>query len=437
MGNPGNPLENAVFTLERISSGDGSESGDGTGGADGGDNVGEAGGDDGTSGTGESLKKTFTSDENGLVAVAYLQSGVEYRLTEVASPKAHQSLIEPLTIKVEGSGANNDYTVYVNGDTGNHAQGYYTVNQVFNPTVTDMPTITVKNKPYRFQAVKVDAVTNAQIAGAKFDLYRQRYDSSTGNPIPDYSPMNGFTDLVTNNEGVIPHINVDDLNPGSYYLRETEAPSGYLSLSGDVHFTIGAKGAITVEADTSGDMAVASQKEASDGATVFTLTIKDNPKKTLRILKKAQDDAVGELKGAEFALYAANQVENGKPKEGAEPVASGTTDEQGLLDFERLDSGVYYLFETKAPDGYNLINEPVVITVTSKAITAKQGNDNLIATKVKTKPIEVWQITLYNTPGSELPETGGTGTGVFYLIGALLMAGAGIALFRLRFRSSE
>ena len=50
-----------------------------------------------------------------------------------------------------------------------------------------------------------------------------------------------------------------------------------------------------------------------------------------------------------------------------------TTDANDAAKFQGLDSGTYYLHETEAPAGYNLLKEDVTVT-----ITAKYGDDGQI-----------------------------------------------------------
>lgn len=85
-----------------------------------------------------------------------------------------------------------------------------------------------------------------------------------------------------------------------------------------------------------------------------------------------------------------------------EPVTM-TTDNNGYALSPELDYGLYFLVETKAPAGYHLPEEPtaVFVTATSKLLE----NSVYVA----------------NTPGVELPETGGIGTTVFTVMGTLLI----------------
>lgn len=111
-----------------------------------------------------------------------------------------------------------------------------------------------------------------------------------------------------------------------------------------------------------------------------------------------------------------------------------TTDASGAAKFQGLDTGTYYLHETEAPAGYNLLKNDVTVTITATygadgQITSSSATSTNNGQYQQTQPIE-------NKSGSLLPETGGMGTTIFYIIGALLVLGAGITLV-VRRRSSD
>lgn len=101
------------------------------------------------------------------------------------------------------------------------------------------------------------------------------------------------------------------------------------------------------------------------------------------------------LKGAEFDL---------RYKDGS-VYKSGTTNEDGKIDFGEVDYGLYDLVETKAPEGYSKLRNAieVEVNVDSDEQTIKVDN--------------------YKS-GWELPKTGGIGTLLFTIGGLLLMSGA-------------
>ena len=102
--------------------------------------------------------------------------------------------------------------------------------------------------------------------------------------------------------------------------------------------------------------------------------------------------------------------------------------EDGMININGLKSGTYYLKETKAPDGYNLLKTPIKIIVTGDAATGKpviKVDTNGTATVVK-------KVEVQNNKGSLLPSTGGMGTTLIYVVGSILVLASGIVLFSKR-----
>lgn len=127
------------------------------------------------------------------------------------------------------------------------------------------------------------------------------------------------------------------------------------------------------------------------------------------------------------------------------------TDKDGLIKVAGLDDGTYYLEETKAPEGYNKLTGLVEVVITaatanSQAWTSDDPKDALINLGVKTKNPgakdyvdgivdnnkDIGKIKIANNIGSTLPSTGGIGTTIFYVVGAILMVGAAVLLITKR-----
>lgn len=124
---------------------------------------------------------------------------------------------------------------------------------------------------------------------------------------------------------------------------------------------------------------------------------------SVTVIKVDAEDEITRLSGATFELYDADD----------HFVGSKTTDENGLLVFEALEGGDYYLVETKAPTGYRLLTGRITLSI---------GQDDWHVTKTVKNTKTDW----------EIPKTGGIGTLGFYGLGILLMAVALWYLFKKR-----
>ena len=156
------------------------------------------------------------------------------------------------------------------------------------------------------------------------------------------------------------------------------------------------------------------------------------------------------LAGAEFELYKANTDENNKvkiirdadgtyrqatPEEakvGGFESAVITSGTDGYAHVKGLEAGIYYLRETKAPEGYNKLTGDIKITITavydetsgklkSYSVTYKYGDAGEIKGEDITAGENHPEVPVENKAGAQLPSTGSKG--------ALMVTLAGIVLF--------
>lgn len=109
---------------------------------------------------------------------------------------------------------------------------------------------------------------------------------------------------------------------------------------------------------------------------------------------------------------------------------TATVGADGILRFEGLSAGTYTITEIKAPDGYNLLANPITVTI---AWTAPSGTST-DCTWTVTSPADaavkdgIVTLTIENKAGAELPSTGGMGTTIFYVLGSVLVLAAVVLL---------
>ena len=135
------------------------------------------------------------------------------------------------------------------------------------------------------------------------------------------------------------------------------------------------------------------------------------------------------LAGVGFKLYKNGTAENGGTDKKLYYVKNPDTDavtwtehvdqatqvmtsDTGEANFTGLANGTYYLEETKTPAGYNPLTDVKTIK-----INGSEDGTGLTET-----------VRVENKTGAVLPSTGGMGTTVFYVLGAVLVVGAGVLL---------
>ena len=115
--------------------------------------------------------------------------------------------------------------------------------------------------------------------------------------------------------------------------------------------------------------------------------------------------------------------------ETSETVASGdvtaTVDADGYIVFSGLGDGTYTITETAAPDGYVKVDTPITFEVTSTATLT--GVTWKVDGTTATDSTIIKEFTFKNPKKSNLPETGGIGTTIFYVAGSILVL-SGVAL---------
>ncbi len=221
----------------------------------------------------------YTTDKDGFINVPTLEPGY-YAVSEMKAPDGYLLDETPKTVEVKTN----------------------------TPTV-----VTFVNKPLvALQIKKVDAQTNAPLAGAVFKVTKHN-----GELIGEYkTETDGF-------------INVSTLQPGYYTISEMKAPEGYILDETPK----------TVEIKTN---------------TPTLVTFTNKPLSGLKIIKL--DSVTREpLKGVEFTIAKMN----------GEKVGSYKTDATGMIAVTNLEDGYYTVTETKGLEGYISDKEPKTVEIKS------------------------------------------------------------------------
>ena len=235
------------------------------------------------------------------------------------------------------------------GSLGSLPYGEYTVIETKAPDgyelSLDLVVVEVNSK-----AVVYKTITNTKILG-KINILK--VDSADEN-----IKLPGAVFEVKDSEGtVVDTITTDEngvgtskeLPYGSYTVAEVSAPSGY-ELSGESK---------NVTIDSNGE--------------IIELTFKNSKLLgSIAIEKVDSEDSEIKLKGAEFKVLNSD----------GEEVGNIVTGEDGKGSLGSLPYGEYTVIETKAPDGYELSLDLVVVEVNSKAVVYKTITNTKILGKI-------------------------------------------------------
>lgn len=120
-----------------------------------------------------------------------------------------------------------------------------------------------------------------------------------------------------------------------------------------------------------------------------------------------------------------------KGKDQTETDVVGKVQEDGTVTFRGLGAGKYTLTETKTLPGFNTI-EPIEFEIIFTGREFTSSND-----VIEIAANNTLETHIVNKSGSLLPSTGGIGTTIFYIVGAVLVIGAGIILVTKKRMSNE
>lgn len=385
-----------------------------------------------------------TTNDNGVFTFSSLENFTIYKLTETYAPNGYEtrnSFCFAVQVTADGSNILDLYICDENGNRLLDSEKPDWVDVKYNSSsATANLKITIRDEQIQrnVQFIKTDSAGNT-LEGAEFTLTNSDGDSFN---ILKESDSNG---VFSQDNATLPY--------GTYTLTETNAPNGYALLD-PITFTVNdyqsnTNNGITVTSGADAvDVSCKVSNSVVDGISTttysYTLTVKDTYAPEIKIQKVASGGGTDEnpeyLSGAQFDLYASKQEGNETVIDESKKLNTDAyvSDDDGAFSLGNLHEGVYFLKETKAPDGYKLLTDPIRITVTNNKVTVN-GTSGANPEDVQSNN-GIYTITVSNSTGQELPHTGGSGTTLFTFGGLAILAGclmAGYSMRRNRERRSD
>ena len=357
--------------------------------------------------------------------------GSKYYTFEKLDPTKTYMVIEKITSKTDGGSSMIPYTgtgYTIGSDTSSTkcvpatdktsgstllASGEITLQEVGGEQQYHSNTVTFINE-YKSPSVdveftKVDADhPNTGLEGAKFALYA---DSTAKTAYPTTGDQ-----VIATSDGygkvTFKELPYDTVHGATYYMKEIQAPSGYVLNSTIYTISITVNGTEVTTSISKADGTVISEKKIENAAMQITF-----------YKKAAEGDTF--LTGAVFEL--SKKAEDGKYQLFTDETTGVVSDGQFTIPqagktLTHLPDGEYQIREITAPAGYNLLTGTVDFKVENGSVV-----DNRIATSVSDDMYTIVSeggsnvVTIKNKAGIQLPETGGMGTLMTTMSGMALM----------------
>lgn len=381
----------------------------------------------------------MTVDDNGYVTTKYTETNAQ-ELAQALIKQAKTINYNPQSIT-----ADKDGTIEFTG----LALGYYVVDTTVgtlcglntaNPEVTiedknKKPTVEKKivegdqladkNSANIGDAVNFKTTITAQAGAKKYVLHDTMsgsltfnddvvvtYNGNVLNDSDDYTVTkpgaDGCTFDVTFKDSFLNKLGANDKIEVTYSATVNDNAVVKDPMTNKTHLTYGDKNTETNKPETT---------TKTFGIPVFKYTNVNTPLAGAEFILSTDPNCVDDTKNLKFTKNTEGKYRYDKT--GSTTLTSlDKGRDKGRIDVEGLKAGTYYLKETKAPDGYNLLKKPVTITIDSEGKIYVDGSGE----------VNNGDVRVQNNSGTLLPSTGGAGTTMIYLIGGVLVLGSGVVL---------
>lgn len=387
----------------------------------------------------EEGKKYMTVDDNGYVTTKYTETNAQ-ELAQALIKQAKTINYNPQSITPDKDG-----TIEFTG----LALGYYVVDTTVGTLCglnTANPEITIQDKNKKPTVEKkivegeqlvdnnsanIGDVVNFQTtitaqAGAKNYILHDtmsgsltfnddvvvKYNGNVLNDSDDYTVTkpgaDGCTFDVTFKDSFLNKLGANDKIEVTYSATVNDNAVVKDPMTNKTHLTYGDKNTETNKPETT---------TKTFGIPVFKYTNVNTPLAGAEFILSTDPNCVDDTKNLKFTKNTEGKYRYDKT--GSTTLTSlDKGRDKGRIDVEGLKAGTYYLKETKAPDGYNLLKKPVTITIDSEGKIYVDGSGE----------VNNGDVRVQNNSGTLLPNTGGVGTTMIYLIGGVLVLGSGVVL---------
>lgn len=417
----------------------------------------------------DSLKDCFAADGAGNISV---KSGVDNNTLITALKTWATSATATATEESDGSVLNFNnlpYGYYVVTSSQGNGTNITVTSTNPNATIYDKNTTTPGGNPTEGGKVKEADKTNVNIGDTvtytvTFTTANFSGSGATAKRIVSYTITDTLPDFLSNVTVTSIEIGGNEYKVNGAFPQFDTTKSITIPWVGNDGASLYANGAvvvITYTATVADNVTIAGSGNKNEVTISWTdeedNTPSDNDKitgsdtiSTYAIALKKVDEKGTPLSGAtfQFPFY----VKENADTDGAY-IYAGTNTGDGLTNtittpatgeivVKGVMAGTYSITETAAPQGYNKLTAPVSVTAVELTTTTtnttfyldadgnvvEQSSDDTVTVTYTNNNLAASAILVVNKAGSTLPTTGGVGTTIFYIVGAVLVIGAGVLL---------
>ena len=213
----------------------------------------------------------------------------------------------------------------VEGVKGADVEGYKNVSESVAKDYVERKKATIPNITYRVTGKGI-ATVYIPLQGVKFELYKLVDGEKSGSAIP----IDGNTDIITDNEGKINFGSYKFEFESEYGLYEKEALDGYKPITTAKHINLSEE----------------AKKPGFKGT--YSFYINNTPQIGSILISKYDAIQKNSLLGATFAIYKGDSSTADFTK-AFKTIVSGS---DGIVSFNNLPYGKYVVRELSAPEGY-------------------------------------------------------------------------------------
>ena len=242
------------------------------------------------------------------------------------------------------------------GVTVGQQTGFYAYDNSPSKVVGEISWSVKRNATKTLEIIKKDKKTDKEITGAKFKIYAELKNGTKGWVSGDAAGTKTYGDKADEYDA---KVSIKSLKFGTYYIYETQVPEGYdLTEQEGYHKEAPGSSSLTGDWVFLGEKVLDASTKDTNGVVSYNATNVALSK--LEIIKKDATKEI-ELTGGKFKLYAV--LKNGtKGWVSGEATATKTYGETASeyassTIIEKLKYGTYYVYETEAPEGYDITKQ--------------------------------------------------------------------------------